>query len=94
MAVGNHQQQSAIAPRRHMAVLPGSRLQLAFQQALQVLQAFGLVKQQAQRAHLAQQCGGWLGRGGFVGHGVRMRLQGQQFNTSIACAGLFAGNRR
>ncbi|MNJ75672.1 hypothetical protein D3C77_728030 [compost metagenome] len=52
-----------------MAVLAGGWLQLAFQQALQVLQAFGLVQQQAQRAHLAEQGRGRLGGGGFVGHG-------------------------
>ena len=48
-----------------MAVLAGSRLQLAFQQALQMRQAFGLVQQQAQRAVLAQQGGGRLGGEGL-----------------------------
>ncbi len=48
-----------------MAVLAGGRLQLAFQQALQVLQAFGLVQQQAQRADLAEQ-----GRGRLGGEGL------------------------
>jgi hypothetical protein len=65
MAVGHHQQQGAITPRRHVAMLAGRRLQLAFQQALQVLQALGLVQQQAQRAHLAQQGGGRLGGRGL-----------------------------
>ncbi|MNF09773.1 hypothetical protein D3C80_2105240 [compost metagenome] len=49
-------------------MLAGGRLQLAFQQALQVFQAFGLVQQQAQRTDLAQQCRGKLGGGGFIGH--------------------------
>jgi hypothetical protein len=45
-----------------MAMLAGGRLQLAFQQALQMLQALGLVEQQAGSRAL-QQVGGRAGEG-------------------------------
>lgn len=45
VAIGHHQQQHAIAPGGYMTVGAGGRLQLAFKQTLQVLQAFGLVEQ-------------------------------------------------
>jgi hypothetical protein len=60
-----------------MAMLAGGRLQLAFQQALQMLQALGLVEQQAQRPGLAQQVGG---RARVCRPSERRRLQDRQSN--------------
>jgi len=54
MPVRHHQQQSTFPPRRHMAMRPGSRLQLGFEQALQVGQALGVVEDRPQRPGLTQ----------------------------------------
>ncbi|MNN80576.1 hypothetical protein D3C81_1973240 [compost metagenome] len=42
--VGDDQQQAAFAPGRHMTVFTGGRLQLAFEQPLQVTQALRVTK--------------------------------------------------
>lgn len=52
-----------------MAVFAGRRLQLAFQQALQVIEALRLIEQRFQGLRLAHQCGGGPGRQGTKRHG-------------------------
>ena len=61
MPVGDHQLERAFAPGGDMTMLPRRRLQLAFQQSLQLGQALGLVEQRLERASLAQQCAGGAG---------------------------------
>ncbi|PAV73801.1 hypothetical protein WR25_05250 [Diploscapter pachys] len=70
------EQQGAFLPGRHVAMLPGGRLQLTLEQTLQMLDALGLVEQQAQWPRLAQQVGGWAGRARFVGHGIALKMTG------------------
>ena len=44
MPICDNQQQRTVTPRCYMAVLAGRRLQLAFQQALQVAKALGMAE--------------------------------------------------
>ena len=62
MTVGDNQQQTAFAPRRHMAMFARGGLQLAFQQALQMTQALSVAKDGFQRFGFAKQNGGCSGR--------------------------------
>ena len=62
MTVGDNQQQTAFAPRRYMTMLAGGRLQLAFQQPLQMSKALSVAENGLERFGFAKQDGGCSGR--------------------------------
>ncbi|MNR45155.1 hypothetical protein D3C85_1639750 [compost metagenome] len=68
MTVGDDQQQGTFAPRGDMAMLPGSRLQLAVEQLLQLRQALGLAEQGFERPGFAQKNSGGAGWRGAKSH--------------------------
>jgi hypothetical protein len=53
MAIGDYQQQTTFAPGCDMTVFAGRGLQLAFQQALQVIEALSLIEQRFERLRFA-----------------------------------------
>ncbi|MOA21890.1 hypothetical protein D3C78_1424080 [compost metagenome] len=62
MAIGDNQQQTALTPRRYMAMFTGGGLQLAFEQTLQMPQSLGMAEDGFERLGFAQENGGCSGR--------------------------------
>jgi hypothetical protein len=68
VAIGDNQQQAPFAPGRHAAMLTRRRLQLAFQQLLQAVEAKGFSEQGSERLRFTQQSGRSSGRRRAEGH--------------------------